>query len=114
MYDKSLVKEERLAELKIKRDEMRRAGFAEAAKVIGKEGGEALEYLYNMFDERIYLWLADLWEPEFGAFYFSNSGRDTDGYLPDIESTVQALHISAVRDSTPISTKKWMKRLSSP
>lgn len=91
MYDKSLVKEERLAELKVKRDEMRRAGFAEAAKIIGKEGVEALEYLYNMFDERIYLWLADLWEPEIGAFYFSNSGRDTDGYLPDIESTVQAL-----------------------
>ena len=91
MYDKSLVKEERIAELKVKRDEMRRAGFAEAAKIIGKDGGEALEYLYNMFDERIYLWLADLWEPEVGAFYFSNSGRDTDGYLPDIESTVQAL-----------------------
>lgn len=91
MYDKSLVTEKRLAELKIKRDAMRREGFDKAKDVIGEKGAEALKYLYDMFDERIYLWLADLWEPEIGAFYFSNSGRDTDGYLPDIESTVQAL-----------------------
>lgn len=91
MYDKSLVTIERLKELKIKRDAMRCKGFDMAKDVIGEKGAEALKYLYDMFDERIYLWLADLWEPEIGAFYFSNSGRDTDGFLPDIESTVQAL-----------------------
>ena len=91
MYDKSLVTEERLAALKIKRDEMRQAGFDKAEKIIGKAGAEALKTLYDMYDERMYLWIAGLWEPEIGAFYFSNSGRDTDGYLPDIESTVQAI-----------------------
>ena len=33
MYDKSLVTAERLAELKVGRDEMRRAGFAEALRL---------------------------------------------------------------------------------
>ena len=39
----------------------------------------------------MYLWLADLWDDEIGAFYYSNSARDTEGYLPDIESTCQAI-----------------------
>ena len=36
-------------------------------------------------------WLAGLWEPEIGGFYYANSARDCEGYLPDIESTVQLL-----------------------
>jgi hypothetical protein len=36
-------------------------------------------------------WLANLWDPETGGFYYSNSARDNDGFLPDIESTNQAL-----------------------
>ena len=36
-------------------------------------------------------WLAGLWEPTVGGFYYANSARDCEGYLPDIESTVQLL-----------------------
>ena len=36
-------------------------------------------------------WLANLYDAEFGGFYFSNSARDNEGFLPDLESTLQAL-----------------------
>ncbi|MBO5101480.1 MAG: hypothetical protein J6C39_03025 [Clostridia bacterium] len=58
---------------------------------IGREARVALEEHYALFDERFYLWLADLYEPGVGGFYYSGSARDAEGYLPDIESTVQAL-----------------------
>ena len=91
MYDKALIKEERLNALKLERDKMREEKFAEVEKNYGTEMADALKYLYRIYDERMYLWIAGLWEPEIGAFYFSNSGRDTEGYLPDIESTIQAM-----------------------
>ena len=91
MYDKSLISEQLLANLKIKRDSMRNEAFVASQSILGEEGIEALKYLYDLYDEKIYLWLAALWEPEIGGFYFSNSGRDTEGFLPDIESTVQAI-----------------------
>lgn len=36
-------------------------------------------------------WFADLYDPYIGGFYFSNSARNTEGFLPDIESTAQTL-----------------------
>ena len=91
MYDKGLVTKERLDSLKAARDEMRESGFAAAAKIIGDDGADALRYLYGLYNEGMYLWIAGLWEPEIGGFYFSNSARDNVGFLPDIESTVQAM-----------------------
>ena len=44
----------------------------------------------NLFSEDIYLWVADLYDPESGAFYFSISGSTAYGYLADIETTSQA------------------------
>ena len=52
---------------------------------------DSMERLLSLYDERIYRWMAGLWEPEIGGFYYSNSARDHEGFLPDIESTVQAL-----------------------
>lgn len=92
MYDISLLTKERLDELKIKREKMYAERFCEVEKIIGKENADALKYLYSIYNEDMYLWLAGLWEPEIGAFYYSNSARDTEGYLPDIESTMQALN----------------------
>lgn len=60
--------------------------------LLGDRGGEELKLLMKCYDERILEWLANLWDPEIGGFYYSNSARDTEGYLPDIESTVQALN----------------------
>jgi len=92
MYDKSLITEKRLAELKAARDRRRSEGFLSASEIIGKSAAEGLEYLYNIYNEGMYIWIAGLWEPEIGGFYYSNSARDTEGYLPDIESTAQALN----------------------
>ena len=66
----------------------------------GADTATALEEYLSLFDERFYLWLADLYEPgEYdengnplgGGFYYSNSGRNTFGYGIDLESTAQAI-----------------------
>ncbi len=44
-------------------------------------------------DHKIPIWLANLYDPESGGFYYSNSARNAEGYLPDLESTAQALGI---------------------
>lgn len=52
----------------------------------------ALERLREFYNgSAIVNWQAGLWDTEVGAFYYSNSARDTEGYFPDIESTVQLL-----------------------
>ena len=53
----------------------------------------ALKAMYDIFTPRMLEWLADLYDPETGGFYYSNSGRNHEGYLPDIESTAQAIDI---------------------
>ena len=37
-------------------------------------------------------WVGKLYDYEAGGFYYSNSGRDNDGFLPDLESTYQAMN----------------------
>ena len=58
---------------------------------LSDEAINELRNLYDLYDERTYYWLANLWDPDFGGFYYSNSARDTMGFLPDLESTAQAL-----------------------
>ena len=53
---------------------------------------EAMQDLYSIYDEEYITWLAALYDKDTGAFYFSNSGRDNSEFLPDIESTVQAVN----------------------
>ena len=57
----------------------------------GKDVVAATQDYYSMYSDRLISWLADLYDPDTGAFYFSNSGRNTEGYLPDIEATFHAL-----------------------
>ena len=52
-----------------------------------KELVDALKDLYGMYSDDMILWLADLYDPAIGGFYYSNSARDTIGYLPDADST---------------------------
>ena len=82
-------------------------GFTEAQSVAAAEDiMSAIRYHYEIYDSEMVLWLANLYEPFVchcgeckpgtlscagGGFYFSNSARDNPGYLPDIESTAQAL-----------------------
>lgn len=51
----------------------------------------AMKELYTLFNEDTYMWIASLYDPDIGAFYFSESARDNLGFLPDVESTRQVL-----------------------
>ncbi len=48
-------------------------------------------YYEYICTDNVVEWFADLYDADIGGFYFSNSARNTDGFLPDIESTAQAL-----------------------
>ena len=68
----------------------------------GAEVCEALRMLYEYYDgERIAEWIVSLYDGETGGFYYCASARDTDGYLPDLESTSQALSILAEIGAIP-------------
>ncbi len=56
-----------------------------------KEIVSALKGYYTLFNADVVDWLANLYDPGTGGFYYSNSARDNEPYLPDIESTVEAL-----------------------
>ncbi len=76
--------------------------YDNVGSVIYGDSLTALQTMDNsLFSEDVYLWLADLYDPESGAFYFSISGKENYGYLPDIETTSQA---SGVLDSLGLGT----------
>ena len=52
-----------------------------------------LRAMYEMFSPEVLEWLADLYDPESGGFYYSNSARNNEGFLPDIETTAQAIDL---------------------
>ena len=84
-----IITKERLSRLKDLREASREEVYRTARSIIGKAAVAELRELYGLYDERMYLWMAALWDPELGAFYYSNSARDYELYLPDIESTAQ-------------------------
>lgn len=48
------------------------------------------DFYQTVYDpEAIVRWWAGLYDPDEGGFYYSNSARDTEGFLPDMESTYQ-------------------------
>ncbi|MBQ2877052.1 MAG: hypothetical protein IJE25_08580 [Clostridia bacterium] len=65
--------------------------FLVCEAVLGKEVASELRELCSIFDEDVYIWLARLYDPETAGFYYSNDARDFEGFLPDIESTSQAM-----------------------
>lgn len=86
-----LLTKERLTFVREHRKAQQEEAFRQAEKQIGAEALVQLRRLYSIFDEKIYIWLAGLWDRDAGAFYYSESARDTRLYGPDIESTVQVL-----------------------
>jgi len=85
-----MITKTRLNKIRDERMKKREAAYKECVPVIGGEAVDELKALMDIYDENLYIWLAGLWDPSIGGFYFSNSARDTDGFLPDIESTEQA------------------------
>ena len=49
-------------------------------------------YSELLCDGDLISWVGNLYDYESGGFYYSNSGRDNDGFLPDLESTYQAMN----------------------
>ncbi len=85
------ITKERIINAIISRAAMRQEYFKEAVMTVGRDASQELEAMYDIYDERLYIWLATLWEPEIGGFYFSQSARESEGFRPDIESTAQVL-----------------------
>lgn len=79
------------------------ARWAEIEEQLVKKYGEeiaadtvyALKGLYSLYGDEVASWIANLYDPETGGFYYSNSARDTVGFLPDLESTYQLLGLPA-------------------
>lgn len=77
----------------------------------------------QLFSENIYLWIANLYDPETSALYFSISGRDSYGYLPDIETVSQGYGIlstlglggntSVLNDEQKANLTAWIQTLQS-
>lgn len=82
---------QRLAELSRKREALRAEKYGELMSILGEEAASSLKEYFDLYDESLYLWFSGLWDNGIGAFYYSNSARDTEWYLPDIESTVQIM-----------------------
>ena len=76
-------------------DNERLADWKKVEERIGGDLGvrltEKIAELYAVYDRRMIKWLAELYDPEIGGFYYSSPARDTDGFLPDIESTYGVL-----------------------
>ena len=66
---------------------------------VTRRGGDGAEFVKAMkehnaiYKDTVYLWLAGLYDKEYGGFYYSNSGRDNEPFRPDIESTNQATNL---------------------
>ena len=69
----------------------REAAFEKLEAGLGRGTVEALRALYALYDENLYIWMANLYDPSYGGYYYANSALATNGYLPDLESTKQIL-----------------------
>lgn len=72
--------------------------------------------LYRGFDPAVAEWLGGLYDPVSGGFYYSNSGRDNEGFGADVESTHQAVALLTgtgfinSADELPYEVKEGIKR----
>lgn len=87
----NVITKERLERARTERSAMREAFYKAHADKLGKETIDAFRDFCALYDEGLYIWLAGLWQPEIGGFYYSEGGRDIETMLPDLESTKQAI-----------------------
>ena len=84
-------KEIELEEINLKWDELYASLKNEVDLELADEILKAFRELYELLGDEIVTWFADLYDAETGAFYYSNSARDTACFRPDLESTYQTL-----------------------
>lgn len=74
---------------------IREEQWASLEQKIGPEYGAkvvaSMRNLYSLYRPEAVSWIANLYDSDIGGFYYSNSARNTEGFLPDIESTYGAL-----------------------
>ena len=99
--NESIITKERLDSLSRLRRNMRESALAEAVGGVTPETASEILSLLDLYDERMLLWFAGLYDPEIGGFYYSNMARDTKLFLPDLESTRQTLNFFAVSGLIP-------------
>ncbi len=66
---------------------------AQVGGKLGEEIVQATKEYFSIMSGGVVDWLSSLYDPNIGGFYYSESGRDHEGYLPDLESTGQAMCI---------------------
>lgn len=54
---------------------------------------DSLADFYSLYRGSMLEWIASIWDPESGGFYYSLSAKHADEYDPDIESTGQAVGV---------------------
>ena len=107
--DDALVSEQWETLLRSVRIEMTEALGEQEASDYANKLVYALRRFYSMYNDNLISWLANLLDQDIcvckgevcentkncggAAFYYSNSARNTKGFLPDAESTAQALGI---------------------
>lgn len=89
---KGIITSERIAEIRSARKLNRDHSYSAACSVIGINAVSELDNLLSLYDESIYILFSELYDHGIGGFYYSVSARDTDGFLPDLESTKQILN----------------------
>jgi len=67
--------------------------FFDAKGADGAAVEEAFRDVYSLYTPALPVWLAGLYDHGTGGFYYSNSARDNEPFLPDIESTNQAVNL---------------------
>ena len=92
MDTRILIQKEKDAEfLRQKWRELEKNLTAEMGVDQAKEIVAALKELYSIYSRDLVEWHANLYDPKIGGYYYSNSARENEGFLPDIESTRFAL-----------------------
>ena len=86
-----ILTEEKLELARRAREAMREDFYNSYADKLGEETINAFRDFCSLYDEGLYIWLAGLWQPEIGGFYYSEGGRDIETMLPDLESTRQVI-----------------------
>lgn len=96
-------------------DDYREEELSKAVENLGMEMSDesaaALENFYLLYGSELYLWLANLYDPDIGGFYYSGSARNTEGFLPDLESTGQALGLLDKSGLSDLYGGKWADML---
>lgn len=61
-------------------------GDEQAARIV-----DAFKTFYTMYTDDLVKWYANLYDPYIGGYYWTTSGKENEGYLPDIESSRMAM-----------------------